>query len=117
VPPCDEHAWDAAPCDPGHVALMRVRADAPEAKNAAVSRATGGRRRADGGSRRCGRARARQATNRRGRAGPAPTSQNNLERFRKAGPRMTMNIAGKMKITVGKSILIGAFIARSSAAA
>ena len=28
-----------------------------------------------------------------------------------------MNIAGKMKITVGKSILIGAFIALSSAAA
>ena len=27
-----------------------------------------------------------------------------------------MNIAGKMKITVGKSILIGDFIARSSAA-
>ena len=34
-----------------------------------------------------------------------------------AGPRMTMNIAGKMKATVGKSILIGAFIAFSSAAA
>ena len=33
------------------------------------------------------------------------------------GPRMTMNIAGKMKITVGKSILIGDFIAFSSAAA
>ena len=30
---------------------------------------------------------------------------------------MTRNIAGKMKSTVGKSILIGAFIARSSAAA
>src|SRR5581483_2821470 len=39
------------------------------------------------------------------------------ERFMTAGPRMTMNIAGKMKSTVGKSILIGAFIARSSAAA
>ena len=34
-----------------------------------------------------------------------------------AGPRMTRNIAGKMKMTVGKSILIGAFIAFSSAAA
>jgi hypothetical protein len=34
-----------------------------------------------------------------------------------AGPRMTMNIEGKMKSTVGKSILIGAFIAFSSAAA
>ena len=30
---------------------------------------------------------------------------------------MTTNIAGKMKSTVGKSILIGAFIAFSSAAA
>src|SRR5512132_3620070 len=30
---------------------------------------------------------------------------------------MTRNIAGKMKSTVGNSILIGAFIARSSAAA
>ena len=34
-----------------------------------------------------------------------------------AGPRTTMNIAGKMKPTVGNSILIGAFIAFSSAAA
>ena len=34
-----------------------------------------------------------------------------------AGPRMTMNIAGKMKSTVGKSIFTGAFIAFSSAAA
>src|SRR5579864_5071797 len=34
-----------------------------------------------------------------------------------AGPRTTMNIAGKMKMTVGMSILIGAFIAFSSAAA
>ena len=34
-----------------------------------------------------------------------------------AGPSTTMNIDGKMKITVGKSILIGAFIAFSSAAA
>src|SRR5919198_1879803 len=38
-------------------------------------------------------------------------------RLRSAGPRMTMNIAGKMKRTSGKSILIGAFIAFSSAAA
>src|ERR687887_657234 len=38
-------------------------------------------------------------------------------RFSRAGPRMTMNIAGKMKRTSGKSILIGAFIAFSSAAA
>src|SRR5919202_174744 len=38
-------------------------------------------------------------------------------RFSSAGPRMTMNIAGKMKRTSGKSILIGAFIAFSSAAA
>ena len=37
--------------------------------------------------------------------------------LRIAGPRMTRNMAGKMKRTVGKSILIGAFIARSSAAA
>src|SRR5919109_29386 len=37
--------------------------------------------------------------------------------LRMAGPRMTRNMAGKMKSTVGKSILIGAFIARSSAAA
>ena len=37
--------------------------------------------------------------------------------FIRAGPRMTMNIAGKMKMTVGNSILIGAFIAFSSAAA
>src|SRR5207253_1719462 len=34
-----------------------------------------------------------------------------------AGPRMTTNIEGKMKSAVGKSILIGAFIAFSSAAA
>ena len=34
-----------------------------------------------------------------------------------AGPRITRNMAGKMKSTVGKSILIGAFIAFSSAAA
>src|SRR5207247_11163072 len=34
-----------------------------------------------------------------------------------AGPRITTNIDGKMKSTVGKSILIGAFIAFSSAAA
>src|SRR5581483_10697914 len=40
-----------------------------------------------------------------------------LERLMRAGPRTTMNIAGKMKTTVGKSILIGAFIACSSAAA
>ena len=39
------------------------------------------------------------------------------EMFMIAGPRMTRNIAGKMKSTVGNSILIGAFIAFSSAAA
>ena len=33
-----------------------------------------------------------------------------------AGPRTTTNIAGKMNTAVGNSILIGAFIARSSAA-
>src|SRR5438874_12359814 len=38
-------------------------------------------------------------------------------RLRSAGPRMTMNIAGKMKTTIGNNILIGAFIAFSSAAA
>jgi len=37
--------------------------------------------------------------------------------FMTAGPSSTMNIAGKMNMTVGKSILIGAFIAFSSAAA
>ena len=36
--------------------------------------------------------------------------------LRKAGPRMTMNIDGKMKMTVGNSIFTGAFIAFSSAA-
>src|SRR5918994_1247398 len=43
--------------------------------------------------------------------------QNSSMMLRTAGPRMTMNMAGKMKITVGKSILIGDFIAFSSAAA
>ena len=36
-------------------------------------------------------------------------------RERNAGPIVTMNIDGKMNSTVGKSILIGAFMARSSA--
>jgi hypothetical protein len=43
--------------------------------------------------------------------------QNTSMKFKIAGPRITMNIAGKMKSTVGKSIFTGAFIARSSAAA
>ena len=34
---------------------------------------------------------------------------------RKAGARMTMNITGRMKIAIGKSIFTGAFCARSSA--
>jgi hypothetical protein len=38
-------------------------------------------------------------------------------KLRKAGPRMIRNMAGKMKSAVGKSILIGAFMAFSSAAA
>src|SRR6202043_1808147 len=40
-----------------------------------------------------------------------------LERLIRAGPSTTTNIAGKTKMTVGNSILIGAFIAFSSAAA
>ena len=40
-----------------------------------------------------------------------------LMMLRRAGPSTTTNIDGKMKSTVGKSILIGAFIAFSSAAA
>ncbi len=43
--------------------------------------------------------------------------QKSLARLMNAGPRMTRNMAGKMKSTVGKSILIGDFIARSSASA
>ncbi len=50
-------------------------------------------------------------------AAAAIQNSNTVIRFSMAGPRMTMNIAGKMKITVGKSILIGDFIAFSSAAA
>ena len=49
-------------------------------------------------------------------AARAPSGYNTVRMFRNAGPRVTRNIAGKMNTTVGKSILIGAFIARSSAA-
>jgi len=42
---------------------------------------------------------------------------NTVRRCSIAGPRTTMNIDGKMKNTVGSSILIGAFMAFSSAAA
>ena len=40
-----------------------------------------------------------------------------LMMFNTAGPSNTVNIAGKMNMTVGNSILIGAFMAFSSAAA
>lgn len=48
---------------------------------------------------------------------PGAVDQKTFMKLRIAGPRMTRNIAGKMKPTVGKSIFTGAFIARSSAAA
>ena len=45
-----------------------------------------------------------------------PPPENVPNRFNAAGPRATTNIEGNTKITVGKSILTGAFIAFSSAA-
>jgi hypothetical protein len=45
-----------------------------------------------------------------------PPAENAFMMFIIAGPSTTMNMVGKMKMTVGNSILIGAFIAFSSAA-